>query len=132
MRCLSIRQPWASLIIAGHKKIENRTWATPYRGPLLIHASQRVDPEADTRGLLTPAAIAQLPRGGIIGVVFLDDCVTASNSPWFTGPVGWVITHPLALPFHRCRGQLSLFEVAPQQATLRAIRARYPLPLFSR
>jgi hypothetical protein len=35
---LSIRQPWAWLIVQGHKPIENRTWPTTYRGPLLIHA----------------------------------------------------------------------------------------------
>lgn len=132
MFCLSIRQPWASLIITGHKDIENRTWATTYRGPLLIHASQRVDADADTRGRLTRAEVALLPRGGIIGAVFLKDCVTESESPWFTGPVGWMVTRQLALPFQRCRGQLGLFEVAPQQSALRAIRARYPLPLFSR
>jgi len=130
MRCLSIRQPWASLIVAGHKDIENRTWATPYRGPLLIHASSRTDVDADTRDLLTRAEIKRLPRGGIIGAVWLDGCVLESDSPWFIGPIGWVLCHPTRLPFHRCRGQLALFEVTPQQAAVRAIRARYPLPLF--
>lgn len=132
MRCLSIRQPWASLIVAGHKDIENRSWATPYRGPLLIHASSKADLDADTRGIWARDEITALPRGGIIGVVYLRDCVTASTSPWFTGPIGWVITDPLALPFQRCAGQLSLFEVTPQKTALRAIRQRYPLPLFGR
>jgi hypothetical protein len=40
---LSIRQPWASLIVAGLKPVENRSWRVRYRGPLLIHAGQRVD-----------------------------------------------------------------------------------------
>ena len=39
MRCLSIRQPWAWLICAGKKTIENRVWQTPYRGTIAIHAS---------------------------------------------------------------------------------------------
>jgi hypothetical protein len=39
-KALSIRQPWAHLIVAGIKQIENRTWTTRYRGPLLIHAGQ--------------------------------------------------------------------------------------------
>lgn len=36
-RVLSIQNPWASLILAGHKDIETRTWSTNYRGPLYIH-----------------------------------------------------------------------------------------------
>ena len=35
MRILSIRQPWAHLIVSGSKNIENRSGATPYRGPFL-------------------------------------------------------------------------------------------------
>jgi hypothetical protein len=41
MKTLSVRQPYASLICGGIKKIENRSWDTPYRGKLLIHASGR-------------------------------------------------------------------------------------------
>jgi hypothetical protein len=40
MKPLSIRQPWAWAIVAGLKRYENRTWTTPYRRPLLIHAGQ--------------------------------------------------------------------------------------------
>ena len=43
MKALSIRQPWASLIVAGIKDIENRSWVTNYRGKLLIHAAQKFD-----------------------------------------------------------------------------------------
>jgi hypothetical protein len=43
MKALSIRQPWAWLIITGHKDVENRSWTTTYRGPLLIHAARRAD-----------------------------------------------------------------------------------------
>lgn len=39
MKALSIRQPWAHLIIHG-KPIENRSWSTTYRGPLLLHAAK--------------------------------------------------------------------------------------------
>jgi hypothetical protein len=41
MKTLSVRQPYAWLIVAGFKTIENRTWRTNYRGPLQIHASQK-------------------------------------------------------------------------------------------
>jgi hypothetical protein len=42
-RALSIRNPWASLIMGGFKLIENRTWKTDHRGPILIHAGKLVD-----------------------------------------------------------------------------------------
>ena len=40
MKALSIRQPWATLILHGQKDIENRSWATRQRGQVLIHASK--------------------------------------------------------------------------------------------
>jgi activating signal cointegrator 1 len=39
MKAISIHQPWASLITFGAKRLEARSWHTPYRGPILIHAS---------------------------------------------------------------------------------------------
>lgn len=39
IRVLSVRQPWAGLIVHGFKALENRDWETSYRGPLAIHAS---------------------------------------------------------------------------------------------
>lgn len=44
MRALTIRQPWASLIAAGVKTLETRSWSTRYRGPLLIHAGKHRPP----------------------------------------------------------------------------------------
>lgn len=43
MKVLSIRQPWADLILLGLKKAEFRSWTTKYRGTVLLHASKRVD-----------------------------------------------------------------------------------------
>jgi len=40
MKALTISQPYASLIASGEKWVENRTWATRYRGPLAIHAGR--------------------------------------------------------------------------------------------
>ncbi|ODS87283.1 MAG: hypothetical protein ABS44_11750 [Chryseobacterium sp. SCN 40-13] len=39
MKALSIKQPWASLIVQGIKDIENRTWKTNFRGRIYVHAS---------------------------------------------------------------------------------------------
>ena len=41
MKCLSLWQPWASLVAIGAKRIETRGWSTSYRGPLAIHAAQK-------------------------------------------------------------------------------------------
>ena len=43
MKALSIIQPWAELIVLGHKDIENRTWPTKVRGRVAVHASKKYD-----------------------------------------------------------------------------------------
>jgi hypothetical protein len=43
IKALTIRQPWAELILRGRKPFELRTWRTKYRGPLVIHAAAKVD-----------------------------------------------------------------------------------------
>ncbi len=40
MKAISLLQPWATLVAIGAKRIETRSWATNYRGPLAIHASK--------------------------------------------------------------------------------------------
>ena len=72
MKVLTIKQPWASLIIEGYKRFEFRSWKTNYRGELLIHAGKSVDKEANERlkGYLT-----DMPLGKIIGKVELTDCI---------------------------------------------------------
>lgn len=121
LRVLSVRQPWAWLIVHGVKDIENRTWSTSCRGLVLIHAPRRVDWAADTRDLLTRDEIAGLPIGGIIGVVSLVDCVTSSDSPWFEGPFGLVLRDPRPLPFRRRVGRLGLNRIPPEETALRAL-----------
>ena len=81
MKMLSIRQPWASLIASGAKGIENRSWPTRYRGPILIHASQRADnitsEEIEQRCDVRPPAV--LPVGGVVGVAVTSP-VSGGNS----------------------------------------------------
>ncbi len=50
---LSIRQPWAWLIVNGYKDIENRTWSTRFRGKVLIHAGKN-GMKASCRQILKP------------------------------------------------------------------------------
>lgn len=119
MRALSIRQPWAWLIVNGHKPIENREWSTQYRGPLLIHAGKTMPRSyheelaeyiEDDFGIQLPAYEA-LERGGIVGRATVVDCVSHSDSPWFQGPFGFVLAQAEPLPFFACNGKLSFFDV---------------------
>ena len=111
---LTVRQPYAWLIVAGLKPIENRTWSTTYRGPLLIAAAVRLHdhpiPEIEQRYGVHIDRDA-LMFGGIIGRVNLVDVVRSHASRWFHGPFGWVFERPTELPFHKVRGQQTLFDV---------------------
>lgn len=119
-KALSIMQPWAGLIVHGVKDIENRSWPTRFRGPVLIHAGKKLDGDADDavaaglhpvlwNDLELPEGIVY-PRGGIVGVAEIVDCVSASTSPWFVGNFGFVIRNARPLPFMPCRGALGFFE----------------------
>lgn len=116
MKCISIRQPWAWLIVNGFKDVENRTRRTSHRGPVLIHASLTREsfPFAyfyNTYGVNKLMRTDELHLGGIIGIAEIVDVVTESNSKWFHGPVGYVLANARPLPFTPYRGQLGLFEV---------------------
>ena len=62
-RALTIRQPWADLIMSGAKDVENRTWSTSYRGRLWIHAAVKVD-TSDTSGRLLATSARTEPVPG--------------------------------------------------------------------
>ena len=124
MKALSIRQPWAWLIVNGHKDIENRTWATSYRGPLLIHASAGMTLHeyndvceflADDGRLRHLEPLLPLPkeleRGGIVGVVTLTECGRHHPSPWYMGAVGFTLRDAKPLPFRPLKGALGIFNV---------------------
>lgn len=134
MIALSIRQPWASLILKAGKDIENRNWPTKVRGRVLVHAAKgmtrdeyedaitfaidaiRADPRnagATERQTLRELGFAfeDLQCGGIIGSVEVVDCRRASASPWFVGEFGFVLRDPKPIPFTPWRGQLGFFYV---------------------
>jgi hypothetical protein len=118
---LSVRQPWAHLIVHGLKDIENRGWGTSHRGPLLIHAAQKFDVEA-WRWIRSAYPDVPLPDrnsfelGGIIGRVNVVDVVRSSDSRWFFGPVGLVLQDAEVLPFVPGPGRLGVFEFKPAEA----------------
>jgi activating signal cointegrator 1 len=140
MKILSIRQPWASLVVHGLKRCETRRWATLFRGPLAIHAARRFPGpqrrrciEPPVRILLAAAGIAdigQLPLGTIVGVATVVDCVPASEWADQLEPIerqlgdygdemyAWLLADAVALanpiPYV---GQLGLCELAEDLVT---------------
>ena len=76
MKVLTIKQPWATLIMQGNKRFEFRSWQTKYRGELLIHAGKGIDKEAMKR--LANYIPKDMPTGKILGKVILVDCVKMS------------------------------------------------------
>lgn len=73
MKVLTIKQPWATLIMQGYKRFEFRSWQTKYRGELLIHAGKSIDKEAMKR--LEQYIPEEMPLGKILGKVNLSNCI---------------------------------------------------------
>lgn len=67
-KCLSLRQPYAELIVSGRKTIELRKWNTRFRGEFLVHASKAIDKEACK---LHGIDISSLITGAIVGSAVL-------------------------------------------------------------
>jgi hypothetical protein len=122
---LSIRQPWASYIVSGHKSIELRTWATDYRGWLWIHASKQIDREALSLGGVNSQ---DFRTGGLLGIAQLTACTLIANEcQWLTlrsehrspgqfaaGTYAWQFSDAVALDDKiDCRGELRLFSLNP-------------------
>lgn len=99
VRALTVRQPWASLIIEGHKNIENRSKPIKHRGPLVIHAGLRTEQDALARYGHLLKNPDNLPSGAVLGTVEVIDCVEGSRSRWAEpGYYHWVLADPRPLP----------------------------------
>lgn len=136
-RALSIRQPWAWAIIHGGKDIENRS--APAVGHMhiragedtriAVHAAKGMTQDEYTScrdfmatiGVECPPA-ADLLRGGVIGIVTIKSVVTSSESPWFFGPRGLVLSDAEAVEPIACAGALGTFLWG------RAIRDEFDTP----
>ena len=76
MKVITVKQPFATLIIEGLKEYEFRTWKTKYRGELLIHAGKGIDKKAMEKFKYLNL---EYPSGCIIGKVTLTDCVEIND-----------------------------------------------------
>ncbi len=145
MKAITVRQPWASLLVLGVKTLDPRSWQTHHRGPLLIHAGRRLAPHAAQLWQVPTLAetlcragyptLQSLPRGVLLGTVQLLACtrleelaledLSAQESLWCDPPPGcWLWHFRDAAPLRRFlpwRGRLGLFDV-PDEHLLSLLR----------
>ncbi len=120
MKALSIKQPWAWAIAAGHKTIETRTWPTKHRGELLIVASKQPDKDMmkwfeDNK----PAGFSEhLEYGKAIAVSRLTDCRPmtdidgdAAMCDRYEGAFSWFLRNIRKIEPFEVKGQLGIYEV---------------------
>jgi hypothetical protein len=89
---LSVRQPYASQIASGQKKIEYRSWQTQYRGDLLIVSSAR-------------PVMSGLPGGQAICTIVLKDCHKTKKG------YSWILSNPRPIKPFPVSGQLRIYLV---------------------
>ena len=140
-KCLSVLQPWASLIVHGMKKLETRGWRTEHRGPLLIHAgatlTKKIVALCQTEPFKTALCLAgyedpkDLPLGGIIGSATLTGCIEACTLDDLTdverafgdfrlGRWAFKLSDPQPLPLMPCRGKLHVYTIDVEELCVHA------------
>ena len=115
LKCLTVRQPWAHAIIFRGKTVENRSWPSKYRGPLLIHAGVSRQELVDRRGSdmgWTPEGyfpdstpfprMEEMAFGAVIGQVLLKDVLPYGHelllgNEWADGEWCWLLEDPRPL-----------------------------------
>ncbi len=138
IRAITLTQPWASLVAIGAKRIETRSWRTSYRGWLAIHAGKTFPEQAralceqepfrttllldETLDPARPIA-GQLPRGCIVAIARLDDCLPMTTielpdepersfGDYAPGRYAWYLSQVQRLPQPiSARGALGLWRV---------------------
>ena len=126
---LSVKQPWATLLAAGVKSVEVRTWNALRRGPVLIHASKTIDERSGAwEWVTTPELKAATEfRGGIVGIGNLVGCLSYPTKAAFVADQGrhlnsedWYVEAGLfgltfrelrPVTFVPCRGNTFFFRV---------------------
>jgi hypothetical protein len=133
MKALTLRQPWAYLIIHGPKRIENRRWNTHFRGRFFIHTSKiHTQKDHDLAEAVASRYWVRLPKrgspayqcGGIIGSVELVDVMPrwSPDVDWkFEGQYGFVLQDPRPVDFIPCNGRLNFWTV-PEDDLYAAIK----------
>lgn len=118
MKALSIKQPWASLVAAGYKTVECRTWKTNYRGPVLI-CSSKGDVEIND-GLIAPGSMGL----GVVELLDVRPMTTDDLEPAFL-PAEWYAEALKGFAWHvkklyeikpfPVKGKLNLFNIEDER-----------------
>lgn len=117
MKVLSLKQPFAELIVSGKKKIELRNWSTNFRGEFLIHASKNPDLNS-----MKKFGFGNLPCGVIIGKANLinvkcygneiehnaDKNLHLADSSW--GKFGFVLENAERINPVSAKGKLNFWD----------------------
>jgi hypothetical protein len=92
VKCISLWQPWATLVAIGAKSIETRDWPTTYSGRLAIHAAKRWTPEqrdvcweahayaVALKGFADASGEVKLPLGAIVCTCRLVECIQVTSA----------------------------------------------------
>ncbi len=122
MKVLSLKQPFAELVVSGKKKIELRKWNTKFRGEFLIHASKTSHKES-----LKKFGFEKLPTGCIVGKAILKDVkyykdqkefekdkdLHLASSSW--GNYGFILEEAERINEIPCNGKLNFWEFNPEK-----------------
>lgn len=121
MKALSIKQPWASLVAAGYKTIECRTWKNSYRGTLLI-CSSKGDVKIND-GLVAPGGMAlavvelidirRMRKSDVSSAYIADSAVKDVLSGY-----AWVLQKTMEIIPVPVKGRLNIFEIDVQLVPL--------------
>ncbi len=134
MKAITLTQPWATLVALGAKRIETRSWATRYTGPLAIHAAKSIPgwvsdwfmQNGYARVTLAHCGVHQvsdlkkLPRGAVIATCELVNVISVEElSPceaerafgdYSPGRFAWLLQNVHVIEPVECRGALGLWE----------------------
>lgn len=120
MKALSLKQPWAELVVSGRKTIEMRKWNTKFRGEFLVHASKNTNKEREKE-----FGFENLPTGCIIGKATIVDVKKYKSQEefeqdadkhfakgwWHPKAHGFILTNTQRLEPKPLKGKLNFFEV---------------------
>jgi len=132
IKILSVRQPWAWLIVNGLKPVENRSRRSHYRGSLYIHAGKRpADNFEEICNAIEDHYHVTLPdefdAGGIVGRVNMTGCIhETDNHPMtdhflFFGPYGYLMDAAVPIEFIPMRGKLGIFTAQLNPAAIKPL-----------
>lgn len=122
MKALSLKQPFAELVVSGKKTIEIRKWNTKFRGEFLIHASKIPDKKA-----MQKLGLKGLPLGCIVGKATLTEVKKYENQGEFKkdknlhladmsyGKYGFILKGAKRFPQIKCSGKLNFWEFDPDK-----------------